>query len=261
MKAASTSVSHQPSSTFRCRNSYSTSPSTRFTGEDVEGATEDQLPIPDKFLALYAETKAMGEVEVTKACKPGGLLTVSVGPHQIYGPYDTLFMPNLLETAGTGRLRVFGSGRSIISVCYVDNYVHGLMCGADALYENSPALGKFYIITDGKPVNFWHFINQAIKAMGFTDLYTKWHLPVWLLYCAAYVANVIGFLMKKKLKLNPFNVRMLTMHRYFSLENAKKDLQFEPVVDQSEAWPSTIEWFKEYWLPKFKASQQSKKAK
>jgi nucleoside-diphosphate-sugar epimerase len=67
--------------------------------------------------------------------------------------------------------------------------------------------------------------------------------------------------MKKKLKLNPFNVRMLTMHRYFSLENAKKDLQFEPVVDQSEAWPSTIEWFKEYWLPKFKASQQSKKAK
>jgi nucleoside-diphosphate-sugar epimerase len=235
---------------------YSSSPSTRFTGADVEGLTEDELPFPDTWLAEYAATKAQGEMEVTKACGEE-LMTISVAPHQIYGPYDNLFLPNLLETAGNGRLRIFGSGRSIISVCYVDNYAHGLMCGADALYKNSPALGKFYIITDGKPVKFWEFINQAIVAMGFVDLTTKWHLPVWLLYAVAYVANVIGAMIGKKFKLNPFNVRMLTMHRYFSLENAKRDLHFEPVVDQSVAWPATIAWFKEHWLPGFlKATQK-----
>ena len=30
------------------------------TGGDVEGLSEDRLSIPDKFVALYAETKAMG---------------------------------------------------------------------------------------------------------------------------------------------------------------------------------------------------------
>lgn len=235
-----------PSTTY----SYSSSPSTRFTGADVEDATEDDLPFPDTWLAEYAETKAKGEMEVAKACSDE-LMTISVAPHQVYGPYDNLFLPNLLETAGNGRLRIFGDGRSIISVCYADNYAHGLMCGADALYQGSPALGKFYIVTDGKPVKFWEFINQAIVAMGFVDLTTKFHLPVWLLYAIAYVANVIGAIIGKKFKLNPFNVRMLTMHRYFSLKNAQRDLQYEPVVDQSEAWPATIEWFKEHWLPKY----------
>ena len=230
---------------------YSSSPSTRFTGADIEGLREDQLDFPKTYLALYAETKAYGEMEVAKALDPPTFMTISVAPHQVYGPHDGLFLPNLLEAAGNGRLRIFGSGRSMISVCYADNYAHGLMCGADALYENSPALGKFYIVTDGEPQSFWKFINQAIVAMGFTDLYTKFHLPVWLLYGVAYVCNAVGFIIGKKFKLNPFNVCMLTIHRYFSIENAKRDLKYEPLFKTEESWPLTIDWFKKNWLPKY----------
>ncbi|KAL7578828.1 hypothetical protein ACA910_016048 [Epithemia clementina (nom. ined.)] len=236
---------------------YSSSPSTRFTGADVTGQTEDELPMPTKWLAMYAEAKAKGEVAVSQANDESKqfksvLRTISVAPHQIYGPYDSLFLPNLLETAGNGRLRIFGNGRSIISICYVDNYAHGLMCGADALDDpNSPAAGQFYIVTDGEPQKFWDLINTAILAMGFVDLRTKRHLPVWLLYMVAYVANVVGVCIGKKFKLNPFNVRMLTMHRYFSIERAKRDLHYEPVVPFSEAWPLTVEWFKLNWLTKF----------
>jgi len=232
---------------------YSSSPSTRFTGADVTGQTEDELPMPTKWLAMYAEAKAYGEMAVSEAAleKNSELLTVSVAPHQVYGPYDKLFLPSLLETAGNGRLRIFGKGDNKISVTYVDNYCHGLICGADALEPNSPVLGKFYVVTDPEPVLFWKFVNEAVVAMGFTDLYAKFHLPVWFLYGAAYVANLIGWLTNRKLKLNPFNVRMLTIHRYFSIENAKRDLKYEPVVSQKEAWSGTIEWFKEHWLPGF----------
>ncbi|EEC45071.1 reductase with NAD or NADP as acceptor [Phaeodactylum tricornutum CCAP 1055/1] len=230
---------------------YSSSPSTRFTGKDVTGQTEDELPMPDTWLAMYAETKAYGEMAVSKACSDT-LRTISVAPHQIYGPHDTLFLSKLLETAGTGRLRIFGQGKNKISVCYVDNYCHGLMCGSDVLdTPNHAALGKFYIITDGEPQLFWAMLNQAVLAMGFTDLYSKFHLPVWFLYIAAYVANVIGFVIKKKLKLNPFNVKMLTIHRYFSIANARRDLLYEPVLPFNKAWPLTIEWFKEHWLPQW----------
>jgi len=117
---------------------YSSSPSTRFTGGDVEGLREDQMLIPETFVALYAATKAKGEKAVHKACCDE-LLTVSVAPHQVYGPYDSLFLPKLLETAGNGKLRIFGKGENIINVCHVDNYCHGLICGADALYKGSPA--------------------------------------------------------------------------------------------------------------------------
>jgi nucleoside-diphosphate-sugar epimerase len=231
---------------------YSSSPSTRFTGADVTGQTEDELPMPKKWLAMYAEAKAHGEMAVTAACSPqDNFLTVSVAPHQIYGPHDNLFLSALLETAGNNRLRIFGPGRNKISVCFVDNYCHGLLCGADALVKDSPALGKFYIITDGEPQYFWYMLNEAILAMGFTDLTRKAHLPIWLLYLAAYIANVIGFLTRRKLKLNPFNVKMLTIHRYFSIQNAVRDLKYQPVKPFSQAWPETIEWFQQHWLPEF----------
>lgn len=229
---------------------YSSSPSTRFTGNDVTGQTEDELPIPNKWLALYAETKAYGEMEVSKACSPE-LMTVSVAPHQVYGPHDNLFLPKLLETAGSGRLRIFGNGRNKISVCYVDNYCHGLICGADALYKDSPALGKFYIVTDSEPQYFWDIINVAVVAMGFADLTKKFHLPVWLLYTVAYIVAFIGKLTGKKFKLNPFNVKMLTIHRYFSIERARQDLKYEPILEFENAWPLTITWFKEHWLPTY----------
>ena len=229
----------------------SSSPSTRFTGKDIEGVTEDDLYIPKTFLAEYAETKAYAEQEVTKACCDE-LLTINVAPHQVYGPHDPLFFPKLMETCGSGRLRIFGKGENLISVCYVDNYCHGLMCGADTLAKDSPTLGKFYIITDEKPVYFWKIINQAAVSLGFADLDTKFHLPTILLYAIAYFCNFLGYVLKKKFKLNPFNVKMMTIHRYFSIENAKRDLGYAPLFLHDEAWISTIEWFRVNWLPKWK---------
>ena len=236
---------------------YSSSPSTRFTGGDVRGLREDQMRIPQKFVALYAETKAKGEIAVHKACCDE-LLTVSVAPHQVYGPHDSLFLPKLLETAGTGRLRIFGNGGNKISLCHVDNYCHGLMCGADALYVGSPALATYYVVTDDEPQSFWGVLNQAIVAMGFTDLYTKFHLPVWLLYGVAYICSFLTLLTGKQFKLKPFTVKMMIIDRYFDISNAKRDLKYEPLITFGEGWAETIEWFKTNWLPTWMEKGSSK---
>lgn len=229
---------------------YSSSPSTRFTGGDIEGLREEQMEIPEKFLAMYAETKAHAEKEVSKANDPeNGFFTISVAPHQVYGPHDPLFLPALLETAGSGKLRIFGKGMNKISVCYVDNYCHGLICGADVLEKDSKALAKFYVITDGPEQYFWTILNKAIVAMGFTDLYSKFHLPIWLLMSIAHACDAIGWMIGKKFKLNPFNVKMLTIHRYFSIENARRDLKYEPLFKFEDSWNETIEWHKANWLP------------
>jgi len=231
----------------------SSSPSTRFDGEDVEGKREDELVFPEVYTALYAETKAEAERMVSSACSPE-LNTINVAPHQVYGPYDELFMPNLLSTMGNNRLRIFGKGDKLISVCYVDNYCHGLLCGADEIVSNgtkSKALGKFYIITDEEPQVLWDMINSAGMEMGFTDLHTKWALPLWLLYFVAYLCGIYTFVTKKKTKLTPFTVRMLTIHRYFDPTLSKQDLQYEPLYKFKDGWKLTTGWFKEHWLPEY----------
>jgi nucleoside-diphosphate-sugar epimerase len=251
----------------------SSSPSTRFPHPDpnVIGKTEDELFIINggdfapKFLQPYAETKAMGEKLVRDACgsKESDLLTIAVAPHQVYGPRDGLFLPNLLQVAGTGNLRIFGKGDNKISFCHVDNYCHGLILGSEALYPGSPALGKFYIITDGPEQNFWKVLDEAVVAMGFVSLWTKFKLPTWFMmgiaYLCVFVSKIYGaitftpeHIVNLRFKLNPFAVKMLVIHRYFDISAAEKDLKYAPLISFTDGWSQTIEWFKSNWLPNYK---------
>jgi nucleoside-diphosphate-sugar epimerase len=255
----------------------SSSPSTRFPYPDpnVRNKTEAELQVINKgdfapvFLQPYAETKALGEKLVRDACgsKNDDLLTIAVAPHQVYGPRDGLFLPNLLDAAGSGKLRIFGDGLNRISFCHVDNYCHGLILGHEALFEGSPALGKFYIITDGPGVRFWEVLDQCIQGMGFDSLWTKMKLPGWLMMGLAYLALWFGKLwhlctgtpehiINFKLKLIPFSVKMLLIDREFNIAAARKDLKYEPIYSFERGWAETIEWFKVNWLPKYLAGNK-----
>eukprot|EP01059_Diplonema_ambulator_P000606 TRINITY_DN10503_c0_g1_i1.p1 TRINITY_DN10503_c0_g1~~TRINITY_DN10503_c0_g1_i1.p1 ORF type:complete len:394 (+),score=58.83 TRINITY_DN10503_c0_g1_i1:72-1253(+) len=238
---------------------YSSSPSTRFTGEDVDGLTESELPhLPlSSYLQEYAKTKAEGELAITEAVKNGEILAVSVAPHQVYGPRDTLFLPNMLESAATGQLRIFGSGRNKICFSHVDNYCHGLVIAEQTLFKASPTLGKFYIVTDGDThpypegySMFWPTLDEAVRAMGYPSIEAKFHLPVYLMYFLAYVCSFVTLLTGRKMKLTPFTVRMITMHRWFTISAAEKDLGYKPIIPFGQGWADTIEWFKVNWLPK-----------
>lgn len=182
--------------------------------------------------------------------------------HQVYGPRDGLFLPNLLETAASGKLRIFGDGKNKISFCHVDNYCHGLMLGAEALYEGSPALGKFYVVTDDGALFFWDVLDEAVVHMGFTSLKSKLHLPIWLMMSLAHLVLALGNLyafltgtpqhiVNFHMKLNPFAVKMLTIHRHFNISAAKSDLKYVPIISFDEGWTQTKVWFKEHWLPAF----------
>jgi hypothetical protein len=63
----------------------SSSPSTRFTGNDIDGERDCDMEIrpPGQFLEPYAETKAMGEIAMREACCDD-LMTVCIAPHQVW---------------------------------------------------------------------------------------------------------------------------------------------------------------------------------
>jgi nucleoside-diphosphate-sugar epimerase len=150
----------------------------------------------------------MAEMEVAKACDED-FMTVSVAPHQVYGPSDNLFLPNLLEAAMSGKLMVFGDGENRICFTHVDNYCHGLIIAERALRKDGPALGRFYIVTDGKThpdgeqyLLFWRELDVAVRAMGFVSLWDKAKLPRGLLMCLACVCEVLGKILGITMKLN-----------------------------------------------------------
>ena len=127
------------------------------------------------------------------------------------------------------------------------------------LKKGSAALGKFYIVTDGKThpngeqyLIFWKILDEAIKGMGFKALSSQMHLPKGLLFFLAYICEFLGWILQTTFKLNYFNVLVLTMHRWFDIAAAEKDLHFKPIIGFREGWDETITWFKENWLPNFR---------
>lgn len=219
------------------------SPSTRLDGSDVYYLREDQCPEPDSFEQLqeYSRTKALGE-QYALSQNSSSLLVCSIAPHQVYGPTDQLFLPKFLETAQNGRLRILGHGRNLISMCHVDNVTHAHILAAKHLVqpEKAPA-GRYYFVTDGGAQFMWGAIDYAVSAAGFTPLKEKFNLGTWLLYPVSYVAQAISSVSNSPLKLNPFVVTMCSIHRYFSIANLMRDIEYTPIRSFQEAWPEVVE--------------------
>ena len=161
-----------------------------------------------------------------------------------------------------------GTGNGLNKVCFthVDNYCHGLILAESNLRNRrSPIAGKFYIVTDGDTHTFkegygymWKEIDKAIVAMGFESIWNKMKLPYWFLMILAYICVVLGWILGKTLKLNPFNIKVMTMHRWFDTSAATRDMDYHPIIPFDEGWKDTCEWFKKNWLPAFKKSGESR---
>lgn len=238
----------------------SSSPSTRFDGNDVMGLREDEMqyPPPGKFMQAYAETKAMGEKAVREACCDS-LMTIAIAPHQVYGPRDPLFLPSILSAGKSGKLRILGSGQNLVSFTHVDNYCHALILGHDALYKGSQALGQYYNVTDDGHYNFWDALNEAVTYMGFADLKKKLSVPTWLVFAVAYVLSWVTYFTGTQYKLNWFTAKTMTMHRYFDISKAKRELNYTPLMSFQAGWSSTLEWFKDkedWWQAKADAAER-----
>lgn len=247
----------------------SSSPSTRYpypdpnmidmTEDDLERVNEGEYT--KKFISPYAEWKAKGEKVVRDACDPPNIYTIAVSPHQVYGPRDALFLDALMESAGSGRLRVFGNAKNVVSFTHADNYSHGLILGAEALYDGSPALGKFYMITDGPANNFWETLDRVAVGIGFDSVLARkpW-IPesagMWIGWGGEQVGKVISSIkgepyhkVMRSVKINQFSIKMLCINRSFSTTNAQRDLKYEPVISFDDGIEQSIKWFRDVWLP------------
>ena len=63
-----------------------------------------------------------------------------------------------------------------------------------------------------------------------------------------------------KIKLNPFAVTVLTMHRWFDISAADTDLKYKPVIHFRDGWEQTLAWFKANWLPSFAEGKNNRMA-
>ncbi len=221
---------------------YTSTPSVVFSRADIKGGDET-LAYAGNYLCHYAKSKVMAEKTVLSAnCT--NLLTCALRPHLIWGPGDPHLFPRLLERGRKGLLKRVGDGSNLVDISYIDNVVHAHILAAENLAGQGTAAGKPYFISQGEPVNLWDWIDELFTAMDVDRVQSSVSFPV--AYRLGAVLEGIHKLIRAETepKMTRFLAEQLAKSHYFSIENARNDLNYEPVVSTTEGLRRTIKWLK-----------------
>jgi len=223
---------------------YTSSNNVIFDGRGFELADESH-PYPEKYLDLYSETKSLAERKVLAANGTGGLLTCAIRPSGIYGPGEKLFLPRVIAQCDRKGLRVtVGNGNAQSDFSYIDNLVHGHLLAADKLVPGSAVAGQAYFINDGEYQSNWEFFRPVIEGLGL-ELPDK-KIPALPLKVIATVWEVAHWLLK--VPRPPFTLvemHKITVTQTCSIEKARRELGYEPVVSPDEAVERCLPHFRE----------------
>jgi len=215
---------------------YVSSGSVVYEGKDIE-AGDESLPYSSISQAPYADSKIAAEKEVLAANGDGGVATVALRPHVIFGPGDVRFLPALIKHSKAGRLRYqVGRGTWLSDYTYVSNLVDALLAAEERLSLDAACAGEAYFITNGEPMPFWDFVRRVIERLGLPPLRAK--IPHQLVYAIAAVKEGIDTLRGGTISpedgLTRFAIRYMCTHHYFKIDKARRDLGYEPSVSVAE---------------------------
>ncbi|MGB5350087.1 MAG: NAD-dependent epimerase/dehydratase family protein, partial [Polyangiales bacterium] len=184
---------------------------------------------------LYSSTKVESEQLVLAANGTSGLLTCAIRPGGIYGPGErnTIVGPLMKALKQGAPIVLFGDGRSRIDYTYIDNLVDAEIRAAERLFTGSPVCGQAYIVTDGDPINTGQFSQTLVQDMGIDVRSVR--IPGVLARALATASErVFQLFGRPKPPVSIVEVQLCVDDNYFSIERARQDLGYQPIVDTRE---------------------------
>ncbi|MDX1495952.1 MAG: SDR family NAD(P)-dependent oxidoreductase [Salinisphaeraceae bacterium] len=222
---------------------YISSASAVYEGNDIENGDES-LPYSSISQAPYADSKIQAEKDMLAFSGTNGIQVCAIRPHVVFGAGDNRFIPAIMEKAEQGKLkRAIGNRDKLSDFTYISNLVDAVLAAEDKLVEGSPVCGQAYFITNGEPMAFFDFIEKFLMQLGHPPITGK--VPYWLAYGVAAIAEgwdtLKGGTLNAENGLTRFAVKYMVTHHYFSIEKAKRDLDWAPKVSLEEGIQRTIE--------------------
>ncbi len=219
---------------------YTSTPSVTFAGDDQVGIDES-TPIAPVFLCHYPATKAHAERMVLEANSPE-LATVALRPHLIWGPGDPHLVPRVIAQARAGKLRIVGTGDSLVDSTYIDNAAHAHLCAIERLAPGAPCAGKAYFISNGEPMPMAELLNRILAAADVPPVTRR--VSAALAYAAGAVMECGHRLLGKsgEPRMTRFVARQLATAHWFTLDAARRDLGYAPIVSTDDGMRQLAQW-------------------
>lgn len=196
--------------------------------------TEQDPPRP---YLNYGLSKLQAEWLINDAHREGRIEGVILRPCWFYGPNQPLRQSRFFSMIKGGHPIVFGRGDNLRSMTYVDNAVQGLLLAAQV----EKAAGKTYWITDRRPYSFIEIIETVAKIL---QVQVR---PRYLPKFGSDVARLVDSLLQMAGRYNQeiHVAGELAASIAVSIDQARKELGYDPEIELEEGMRRSIEWCRE----------------
>lgn len=200
--------------------------------------TDESEPYAKHYLSPYPLTKKLAEDAVNRMRDQIEL--VIVRPKAIFGPGDLSLLPRLVAASRRGVLRQIGNGTNFVDLTYVANVVDALLLAA----HSSRAVGSTYLITNGEHILLWPVLRKVLATAGCDpNLRT---IPAQVAYAAATLMEWRSRWTHKEPAMSRYAVSVLERTQIYSIEAARRDLNYVPRVSVEQGLDLTMPWLREY---------------
>jgi len=209
----------------------------------LKRAASVKKPIDETVLSAPETKYGRSKLEVEKSFlalyKKEGLPVVIIRPTVIFGPRDISHGPlKLFKSIQSGMFRIVGSGRNLVSWCYVENLVEATLLAANKKISTA----QIYFISDERPYPFEEIAQVAAKCLGVK--LSKMKIPPLLAKLACLPTEFGASLVKKEPPLSRSKLRLATQNFVYDVSKARKQLGYRQIYSLEEGMKITISWYK-----------------
>ncbi|MDI6798234.1 MAG: NAD-dependent epimerase/dehydratase family protein [Desulfatibacillaceae bacterium] len=185
----------------------------------------------------YPDFKIEAEKIVWRYWQEKGLPVSMAYPCWVYGPGDRSFVP-LLADAIIKKEMLFWRKGPLVWPTYIDNLVDLLML----LSRDNRALGNGYLAHDGVCTTLEEFCAGIAEALGVTA--PSWRIPYSFALAAGWCMEKACSLSSRTGRplLTTYAVKNLGSRLSFSIDKAKNQLGWRPLVSFEKGFDQTLKW-------------------
>jgi len=185
----------------------------------------------------YGRSKLKAEKEVLKMVSDSGLPASIIRFSMVYGPGDPRDILKLTRMAKKNLFPKIGNRPKLTPLIHADDAVQGLLLTAE-----KGRIGEIYLITNTQSMPFDSIRKIILRGLGVSRF--PLYVPEWAALAIGSASEKIFSSIGKTPPVSRKNIESTLADRVFSIQKARKELGFQPVVDPKQGLLETVLWYK-----------------
>ena len=202
-------------------------------------ANEESECIPNH---PYGKSKLNADKVVLGLVHDKNLPAVIIRFSMVYGPGDQRDILKLARLVKKGLIPKIGKRPKLTPLIHVEDAVQGLL-----LAMERGKIGEIYLITNRQSEPFDNIIRIIQETLGVSNISIP--VPEWAALKSASMMEYVCKIFGKTPPVTRKNIESTIADRIFSIEKARRELGFEPLMDPEKGLRETILWYmKNGWI-------------